>query len=255
MECAIATDIGLLREENQDIVRAEKYADNVLAVICDGMGGERSGLEASEKAVEIFFDHFSKEYNDNLERDDIRKLLISSVSAANSVVYSLSKMNYRSFGMGTTLVAAFVTESFISLINIGDSRAYYYDKGKLLLLTNDHTVVNMLIEKGKITESEAYNHPQRHMLTRAVGVEKTAYADYYSMERTGSSKLLLCSDGLSSYCSDLEVCEIMSRRIKAEETVKELMHLALDMGGRDNISVAVIVEKQAGGQNGQKQYK
>lgn len=242
MKCAIATDIGLLREENQDVVRAEMFADNVLAVICDGMGGERCGLEASEKAMEVFFDEFRKSYKDNFEKDDIKNLLITSMAAANSVVYSLSKMNYRSFGMGTTCVAAFATESRIQIVNVGDSRAYYYDNGELLLVTNDHTVVNMLIEQGKITNEEAEIHPQKHMLTRAVGVEKTVNTDYYCINRTKYSKLLLCSDGLSGYCGASEICDIISQDLDNETIVKKLMRLSLDKGGRDNISVSVITE-------------
>ena len=242
MECALATDIGLLREENQDIVRAEIFADNILTVICDGMGGERCGLEASEKTTEVLFDEFCRGYKDTLEKNEIKELLIKSVSAANSVVYSLSKMNYRSYGMGTTCVAAFVTESWALIANVGDSRAYYFDKGELFLLTNDHTVVNVLLEQGKISEKEAENHPQKHMLTRAIGVERTVQTDFFSIDRTRESKLLLCSDGLSGYCSGKEICEIMSEDISNEETVKKLMHLALDKGGRDNISVSVVTE-------------
>lgn len=242
MECALATDIGLLRDENQDVVRAERFADNILAVICDGMGGERCGLEASKQTIEVFFDEFCKGYKDNLEKDDLRELLIRSLSAANSVVYSLSKMNYRSYGMGTTCVAAFVTESRVLVVNVGDSRAYYFDNGELYLLTNDHTVVNTLIEQGKITEEEAKNHPQKNMLTRAVGIDRTVKVDFFSINRTRDSKILLCSDGLSGYCSGEEICEILNCNDSNEVIVKKLMHLALDKGGRDNISVSVITE-------------
>jgi protein phosphatase len=242
VQCVLATDIGLLREENQDIVRAERFADNVLAVVCDGMGGERSGLLASKRTMEVFFDEFCKGYKDNFEEEDIKKLMISSVSAANLVIYSLSRMNYRSFGMGTTCIAAFCTESRISLINVGDSRAYYYDNGELFLLTKDHTAANMLYEKGRISQSELKTHPQRHMLTKAVGAEKTIEADYFTMTRTRDSKLLLCSDGLSGYCEDIEICKILSEDDDNQKTLKKLMHLALDKGGRDNISIALINE-------------
>lgn len=241
MRCAIATDIGLLREENQDIVRAEKFGEDILAVICDGMGGERSGLEASEKAVSVFFEHFNNNIGVEMRTvDEIRKLLIQSVSAANSVVYSLSRMNYRSYGMGTTCVAAYVRENDISIVNVGDSRAYYYNNGRLLLLTHDHTYVNLLLDEGRITKEELENNPQKHMLTKAVGVSRTIEPDYIHLKHEYGSKLLLCSDGLSGYCRASEIAKILGSEDDTQRCVKKLVHLALDKGGRDNISVAVV---------------
>jgi protein phosphatase len=240
LHCAIATDIGLLREENQDIVRAEEFGPNVLAVVCDGMGGESSGLEASEKTISVFFERFNSGYKERARDEEIKHLLLSSISAANSVVYSLSRMNFSNEGMGTTCVAAYVTPKKLYIVNAGDSRAYYYSKGDLLLLTHDHTAVNELIRLGEMTEAEAARHPSKHMLTRAVGIDKMIDADYFTMNRERGSRILLCSDGLSGYCDAFSICEILSRRLSTEKTVKKLMHLALDKGGRDNISVAVI---------------
>ncbi|MBQ3914946.1 MAG: serine/threonine-protein phosphatase, partial [Ruminococcus sp.] len=124
MRCRFDTDIGLRREENQDAVRCEYFGHNILAVVCDGMGGERAGKEASMIAIEEFFQRFSQGYSESLSNDDIRKLLISSVSAANSVIYTKARLDFKNFGMGTTCVAAFVTSKTAFIANVGDSRAY-----------------------------------------------------------------------------------------------------------------------------------
>ena len=114
------TDIGLKRDENQDTVRCEYFGHNVLAVVCDGMGGEKAGKEASTIAMEEFFQRFSDGYSESLDDEEIRKLLISSVSAANSVIYTKAKLDFNNFGMGTTCVAAFVTDKSAFIANVGD---------------------------------------------------------------------------------------------------------------------------------------
>ena len=171
----------------------------------------------------------------------LRNLLISSVSAANTVIYTTARMNYKNFGMGTTCVAAFVDETGISVVNVGDSRAYYYANGNIKQITIDHTVVNMLLEHGRIKPSEIANHPQRHMLTRAVGVEKTVRPDYFRVDRRDEDfQLLLCSDGLSGYCGNAELAHVLEQDISTEERVEQLIKTALDKGGRDNVSVAIV---------------
>ena len=122
MRSRFATDIGLSREENQDSVRCEYFGHNLLAVVCDGMGGERAGKEASSMAVEEFFQLFSAGYSQSLTDEELRTLLISSVSAANSVIYTRARFDFKNFGMGTTLVAAFVTDHSALIVNVGDSR-------------------------------------------------------------------------------------------------------------------------------------
>jgi protein phosphatase len=173
----------------------------------------------------------------------MRNLLISSVSAANTVIYTTARMNYKNFGMGTTCVAAFVDEKCISVVNVGDSRAYYYANGNIKQITTDHTVVNMLLENGRIKPSEIANHPQRHMLTRAVGVEKTVRPDYFRVDRRDEQfQLLLCSDGLSGYCGNAELAHVLEQGLGAEECVEQLINTALDKGGRDNVSVAIVTQ-------------
>jgi protein phosphatase len=233
------TDIGLKREENQDAVRCEYFGHNVLAVVCDGMGGERAGREASRIAIDEFFQRFSDGYSEGLSDDDIRKLLISSVSAANSIIYTKARLDFKNFGMGTTCVAAFVTSDTAFIANVGDSRAYLITDRGIHQITTDHNVPSLLYEQGKITEAEIAVHPQRHMLVRAVGVDKTVLTDTFILDYEDKIHLLLCSDGLSGYCIDEEIYDTISES-GFDGSVEALIKLALDKGGRDNVTVAVI---------------
>lgn len=233
------TDIGLKREENQDAVRCEYFGHNILAVVCDGMGGERAGKEASELAIGEFFQRFSAGYSESLSNEEIRKLLISSISAANSVIYTRARFEFKNFGMGTTCVAAFVNKRSAFIANVGDSRAYLITDKELHKITNDHSVANLLFEQGKIKEEEIEEHPQKHMLVRAVGVEKTVLVDTFTLDYDDKISLLLCSDGLSGYCSDDEIYSVILNS-PFDDVADELIKLALSKGGRDNITVAVI---------------
>ncbi|MBD5159696.1 MAG: Stp1/IreP family PP2C-type Ser/Thr phosphatase [Ruminococcus sp.] len=236
------TDIGLKRDENQDAVRCEYFGENVLAVVCDGMGGENSGKEASTIAVEEFFQRFSEGYNENLNDEEIRRLLISSVSAANSVIYTRAKLDFNNFGMGTTCVAAFVTDKLAFIVNVGDSRAYLIVENEgVFQITTDHNVASLLYEQGRITKEEFETHPQKHMLVRAVGVEQTVQADTFVIKYENSISLLLCSDGLSGYCTDTEIYDVVTSS-GYDNITENLIALALEKGGRDNVTVAVIYE-------------
>ncbi|MBQ9808657.1 MAG: Stp1/IreP family PP2C-type Ser/Thr phosphatase [Ruminococcus sp.] len=239
MRYRYGTDIGLKREENQDAVRCEYYGHNVLAVVCDGMGGERAGKEASALAIEEFFQRFSAGYTESMGDEDIRKLLVSSVSAANSVIYTRARLDFKNFGMGTTCVAAFVNKHSAFIANVGDSRAYLITDKQLLKITTDHNVATLLFEQGKITEEEMEEHPQKHMLVRAVGVEKTVLTDTFILDYEDKISLLLCSDGLSGYCSDDEIYDVILNS-DFDDVADELINLALSKGGRDNVTVAVI---------------
>lgn len=239
MRYRFGTDIGFKRDENQDAVRCEYFGHNILAVVCDGMGGERAGKEASTIAIDEVFQRFSADYRESLDDDEIRKLLISSISAANSVIYTRARMDFRSFGMGTTCVAAFITDKTAFIANVGDSRAYLITDKNLLKITNDHNVAAMLYDQGRITEEELLDHPQRHMLVRAVGVEKTVLTDTFLLDYEDKISLLLCSDGLSGYCTDDEIYDVILNS-PFDDVADKLIELALSKGGRDNVTVAVI---------------
>lgn len=239
MKTVSKTDIGLVRNENQDMVRVDELFGNIFAVVCDGMGGERSGEKASKIAIDTVFDKFTENYVESMQLPEIKALLLSSISEANSQVFNAARDDYQNYGMGTTCVAAFVTSEKIYLVNAGDSRAYLvYDSG-IKQLTNDHTFVRMLFERGDIEEDEMKSHPQRNMLTKAVGVEKSITPDYFEINHSENFKLMLCSDGLSGYCSSDEMFKILIEN-DIEKASEELIKLAKSKGGRDNITLAVI---------------
>ena len=241
MKVYSASDIGLYRNENQDAVKCEEFEDAVFAVLCDGMGGENSGMDASRITVDAVFGKFVAGYKDNFDANSIRNLLLSSISAANSIVYNTAQASFDKLGMGTTCVAAFVKSDGTAYIaNVGDSRAYVADRDGITQITSDHTVVQMLYDKGEIDEERMKTHPQRNMLIKAVGVEKNVKPDYFETELPEDSVLLLCSDGLSGYCNDEDIYAIISN-CEAEDTADKLINLALKKSGKDNITVALIV--------------
>lgn len=242
MRFRFGTDIGLKREENQDAVRCEYFGHNILAVVCDGMGGERAGKEASNIAINEFFQRFSDGYSESLGDDDIRKLMISSISAANSVIYTRARLDFKNFGMGTTCVAAFVNSKTAFVANVGDSRAYLISDAGLHPITTDHNVAMLLYEQGKITKSQMATHPQKHMLTRAVGVDKTVLTDTFLLDYEDKISLLLCSDGLSGYCSDDEIYDTISEA-DPDRIAEALIQLANSKGGRDNVTVAIVSDQ------------
>ena len=240
MNFATATHIGYVREENQDCVEIRTFPDGVLALVCDGMGGERSGQEASTRATEIFLECMDERCQEPMQTYEIRNAMMAAVSAANSVIYTAAKLNYQNFGMGTTCVAAFWNQEGVTIVNVGDSRAYYYADGVLQPITIDHTLVNFLLFSGKITEEELETHPMKHMLIRAVGVEKTVEADDFFLPYTDGMKILLCSDGLSNMVEDTELCRIISQEKDLSEIGAELILTANGNGGLDNIAVVLV---------------
>lgn len=241
MKFISATDIGLVRSENQDNVYVDELEGGIFAVLCDGMGGESAGSEASSLAVNAVSEMFSSLYRKNFSAEAVEKALAMSVSAANSDIYSEACSDDEKFGMGTTCVCAFVSPESIHIINVGDSRAYICDENGFRQITDDHTVVNMLLSQGRITKDEVENHPQRNMLIKAVGVEPEIEPDYFKISTPEKFTLMLCSDGLCGCCSDSEMEDVL-RNTPFEQSAQELIKLAIGKGGRDNITVAVIAE-------------
>ena len=234
------TNTGLVRRENQDAYAVESRDGFDICAVCDGMGGERSGGEASRLAIGEAVSHFKEGYHAGMNGSEIKQLLCASISAANSVVYTKSKLDYKNFGMGTTCVMAYVDDTMLHVANVGDSRAYLLQGlAPLEQLTVDHTVVQMLLAQGKITREEMKSHPQRNMLTRAIGVERTVKPDYFEQTHDPRFLVLLCSDGLSSYCSKDEITQAL-REQSFETVCGHLVDMANQKGGRDNITLAII---------------
>lgn len=233
------TDIGLVRSENQDRVKTAVLGENsAFAVLCDGMGGENAGSEASEKAVEIIFDRFTKVYREDMTGASIKNLLMSALLTANSIIFDIASTSESLRGMGTTCVAALYAGNKLYAASAGDSRIYLINH-EIKQVTKDHTVVMRMYENGEISKEEIKIHPQRNYITKAIGVGKDVEPDFYEIDVTENSSALLCSDGLSNYCPEADMFRIVKEHDK-NNMADELIEIALKLGGNDNITVAVI---------------
>ncbi len=234
------TDIGKQRSENQDRFRLTMLDDyTCVAVVCDGMGGAASGSVASEMASNVVYDRLSLSYRTDMEPRSIKAMMTSAVTAANTVVHQKSLDNQENEGMGTTCVAALVHNSLACIASVGDSRAYVLDDDGIKQITNDHTVVEYLHAKGIIDEQEMKVHKMKNVITRAVGVDSSVEVDYFEVDLKPGSVILICTDGLTNYCSNELIYSIIYKR-PLEQAVGELIDYANNSGGKDNITAVLI---------------
>ncbi|MBR2039932.1 MAG: Stp1/IreP family PP2C-type Ser/Thr phosphatase [Clostridia bacterium] len=235
------TDIGVKRHSNQDEYAILNLNDgSVLAVVCDGMGGANAGNVASHIACQVITSFFERSFRLGLNPEGVMALLQSAILSANIEVFNMASKNVELSGMGTTVVAAFVSKDFTVVSHVGDSRAYIIGDD-VTQLTRDHSVVQSLIESGKLTPEEAVIHPRRNVITRALGIEPDILVDSDEYDLKENDFLLLCSDGLSNFASTDEMSQIFNKT-KAEQIADELVKCANKNGGGDNIT-AVVVKK------------
>lgn len=238
------TDIGLVRTENQDNVWGEMLSETACAaVLCDGMGGESEGGLASKLAVDLIAERIKQNFSESMSKNSVRNLLITSVVAANSVVWDTAKMHAHEV-MGTTCVACIVFGGTAYIVNVGDSRGYQLftddDSECIRQITKDHSHVRELVDRGQITEEEARTHPKRNKITRAIGAESDVTPDYFELPLGAEDMILLCSDGLSAYGDDMDILDICFDS-EPEECCDNLVKYANKNGGHDNVSVALVV--------------
>ncbi|HWF73309.1 MAG TPA: Stp1/IreP family PP2C-type Ser/Thr phosphatase [Solirubrobacteraceae bacterium] len=229
------THTGLQRRENEDSV----LASPPVFVVADGMGGAQAGEVASRIAVDAFAEGLPEEGSPE-ER-------LSAVALdANRRIYELSQSESERAGMGTTLTAAYLGESDLSIAHVGDSRAYLFRDGELTRLTQDHSLMAELIRRGKLTEEEAADHPQRSIITRALGPEPEVTVDTWTYPVRAGDVILLCSDGLTSMVSEARVAEILRSSNELERAAQALIDEANRAGGRDNITVILFRLEEVG---------
>ena len=233
------TDKGKVRSINQDAYAANVLSDgSAFVVVCDGMGGASAGDIASKTAIEVISQYILNGYNPKMSSDDIQRLLDNAIASANLEVYSLAQKDQQLQGMGTTVVAAIVSETQAVICNVGDSRAYLLND-QISQITRDHTMVQSLVELGKLSEEEAKNHPEKNIITRALGVEENILTDSYFIDITEDDKILLCTDGLTNYASEDKILNIIQKNV-LDKVSSLLIDEANNGGGRDNITVAVV---------------
>ena len=237
------TDTGLVRCENQDSYAPAVVADCTVAVVCDGMGGAEGGQIASSLAVETFMKNIRALLRKDMTMEQLRELASFCVAQANTAVYQRSLEGEDCRGMGTTLVSAVAGENGTIVCNVGDSRAYRVGTGRLERITRDHSVVEGLIESGNITAEQARTHPNRNLITRALGPDENTLCDAFEVSFTKGDKILLCTDGLVVTATDDEICRAVCAGKSAEESLDDLIALAKAQGAPDNVT-AVLIEHE-----------
>jgi PPM family protein phosphatase len=229
----LLTDVGNFRKVNEDYI--DYYTDETkrIYVIADGMGGHNAGEIASKLAVENTISYINS--LDKLE--DLEDSIKKAVWDSNNKIYELSKSKADLNGMGTTLTACLIKGNDMVVAHVGDSRCYIIKDKAISQVTKDHSLVQQLLDEGSITESEADNHPNRNIITRALGTNSTVDVDVIKMEINGIEKIILCTDGLSNLVNEQELYDFVMNN---DDCCAELIELSKSRGTKDNISVIVF---------------
>ncbi len=234
------SDIGLMRNSNQDYCKTGVFPDgSVWAVVCDGMGGANGGSTASSVAVETIGLDLAEGYQSEFGEEELHTLISQAIEHANKTVYETALNVASLYGMGTTVVCAVVKDGRAHILHAGDSRAYFYNGSDLMQITKDHSMVQELVDAGQLTREEARNHPNRNIITRALGTEPELRIDYNVIDFDEKSILVICTDGLSNYITEESLLGFIKNNSGPALTDK-LIQSAKDLGGSDNITVAVI---------------
>lgn len=238
------SDKGPVRKENQDHAEAVKLRAPKAAVllVCDGMGGANSGALASTMAASAYLERLKSLLSGSKKSASLVPLwMADACTAANSAVYDRACSESANAGMGTTLVSAVIIGRHAELINVGDSRAYLIRGKTIEQITRDHSVVEELVERGELTPEEALYHPNRNLITRAVGVEQTVESDHFSLRLRRGDRLLLCSDGLSNTLDEDELLTLARAGRSASRVCHALVDRAVEKGARDNVTAAIAI--------------
>ena len=232
------TDIGRKRELNEDYIYTSGQPIGALPnlfIVADGMGGHKAGDYASMHTV----DRFVEVIRELGEEHGVQDAINEAVTAANAYIYQRSRENSNLSGMGTTLVLATCIGNEAIVANIGDSRLYLVNDA-MTQITRDHSLVEEMVTLGGIDREMARNHPDKNIITRAVGVKEKVAADFFEVDLTKGDKLLLCSDGLTNMLRDEEIYQIIQDNKELEQAAKALIDAANENGGRDNIAVVLV---------------
>lgn len=240
MKTFYLTDSGKVRDHNEDSVTILKNANNEhLLIVADGMGGHRAGEVASSISVSHMGKRFSELSTVGSKLDAINWMK-DNISEINKEILDHTKEHPEALGMGTTTVMALLTDSYLLFGNIGDSSGFVLKNGKLTKVTKDHTLVNLLVAAGDLTEEEAKYHPKRNVLMKALGSSDKAELDVFDVDRNVDG-ILLCSDGLTSMLTKEQIEKVLNDdELEIEEQVIKLIRKSNARGGTDNISVAYL---------------
>ena len=235
------TDRGNVRAVNQDAYRVLELPEKKAGVIvlCDGMGGEKAGEVASALAADAFIEYAGQRFAEPeppLAVDVARE----SCAWANLQVYDRASRDDECRGMGTTLVAAVITENDAVIVNVGDSRCYWLAERQLQQVTRDHSLVQEMVDQGMIGQEEARSHPRKNVITRAVGLERRIRSDIFRIDLREGDTLLLCSDGLSNLVTDREIAGMLLAEEELRDAGEKLLSLSLERGAPDNVTILLL---------------
>lgn len=248
MKSFYLTDTGKVRDHNEDSVIILKNSENeYILAVADGMGGHRAGEVASTIAISYLSKQFGETFH-NKTKDDAILWINDVVTEINTQIFKYEETHPESVGMGTTLVLALYTKDYLLFGNIGDSSGFVLKGGKLHKVTVDHSLVNLLVEAGEITEEQAKDHPRKNVLMRALGASPQVEADIFDVTLKDEVKgILLASDGLTNMLDFSKIESVINKDIEIEERIVSLIKEANDLGGTDNISVAYLEKEEEGG--------
>lgn len=235
------TDPGCVRAQNQDTYQIEQLDRNaMLCVVCDGMGGAKSGNIASTLAVDVFVQEVKRSWKSSLDQEMIEQMLRGAVKLANFTVYDQAQQFDEFSGMGTTLVAALIRGKEATLVNVGDSRAYRVDREGIRQLTTDHSLVQMMVQRGELTPERARSYPGKNLITRAIGTEPVVESDVFRCKLERGDCLLLCSDGLSNLLDEQEILFEVVHGVNMEHCCQRLLDIAKNRGAPDNVTSVLV---------------
>ncbi len=235
------TDTGVVRSNNQDSFRTVTKDGFSLCVVCDGMGGAAGGSTASNTACDAFVEKVFELIEENTKNTEYIDILIEAVKFANSKVYSLAKSDRELFGMGTTLCAILTDGKKVYAVSVGDSRIYMFKGGEAVQISHDHSYVQVLIDCGAITKEESRTHPNKNIITRAIGTNEEVECDSYFVNFDADG-FLLCTDGLTNYVTETDLKEFFNTHSgDASHLADTLINHANNAGGSDNITVLLLI--------------
>ncbi len=235
------TDMGLVRYENQDAYAIRMMAGYTVAVVCDGMGGTKGGRRASALAVETFQREMEKSLKEGMSSQQITQVIGYSVALANDEIHKNAQEDPALQRMGTTLVAAVSAGDGLVISNVGDSRAYHISRNGIRQITRDHSVVENLVESGNLSPEAAKRHPQRNLITRALGPESSVQADNFDVPWKQGEFVLLCSDGLVNTVSDQEILFEVIHNGEPDTCLERLLALSKQRGAPDNVTAVLLM--------------
>lgn len=240
MKAKYLTDRGRVREYNEDSGGFFlNTADQMLAIIADGMGGHKAGDIASQMAISVLQEKWKKSEEINTPAQS-ELWLMESLSEVNQTIYQQALENEAYSGMGTTIVAALITNDFVTIAHIGDSRCYIHNDNGFKQVTEDHSLVNELVRAGQITYEDAQHHPRKNIVLKALGTKEQVETDIKTLVIEAGDKLLLCSDGLTDKIENDELVAFIQRDESINDISQKLIDLANERGGEDNISLIFL---------------